>query len=156
MAHLADIGAGSRKMPCLENAVDAPFIPKQPQSDRSFAGTFAGYDRACGGSDAVCDAVAAFPLGVISAMKNGRWQDRIITFLTLLGISAPSFFMAVLIIRVFAVDLGPWTGLQSSGYLWEEEIFGDGYGMRLSNLLLPALALECALCRSSHSSHAQA
>ncbi len=81
------------------------------------------------------------PLGVISAMKNGRWQDRIITFLTLLGISAPSFFMAVLIIRVFAVDLGPWTGLQSSGYLWEEEIFGDGYGMRLSNLLLPALAL---------------
>ena len=45
------------------------------------------------------------PLGVVSAMKNGRWQDRIITFLTLLGISAPSFFMAVLIIRVFAVDL---------------------------------------------------
>ncbi|MBL0020061.1 MAG: ABC transporter permease [Bacteroidetes bacterium] len=96
------------------------------------------------------------PLGVISAMKNGRWQDRIITFLTLLGISAPSFFMAVLIIRVFAVDLGPWTGLQSSGYLWEEEIFGDGYGMRLSNLCCLLWRLECALCRSSHSSHAQA
>ncbi|MEY3444789.1 MAG: hypothetical protein RLZZ519_3070 [Bacteroidota bacterium] len=81
------------------------------------------------------------PLGMVSAIKSGKWQDRLITFLTLLGISAPSFFMAVLIIRVFAVDLGPWTGLKSSGFLWEEEIFGEGHGLRLSNLVLPALAL---------------
>ncbi len=81
------------------------------------------------------------PLGVISALHKGRWADRVITFLTLLGVSAPSFFMAVLIIRIFAVDLGPWTGLHASGYFWEENIFDEGYRMQWAHLLLPAIAL---------------
>ncbi|MFM2376547.1 MAG: hypothetical protein RLZZ165_1644 [Bacteroidota bacterium] len=81
------------------------------------------------------------PLGIVSALRKGQWLDRLITFLTLLGVSAPSFFMAVLIIRIFAVDLGAWTGLQGSGYLWEEAIFGSGYRLSPESLILPTLAL---------------
>ena len=81
------------------------------------------------------------PLGVISALHKGKFLDRAITFLTLLGVSAPSFFIAVLIIRIFAVDLGPWTGLHASGYFWEENIFDEGYSLHWKNLFMPMLAL---------------
>lgn len=81
------------------------------------------------------------PLGIVSALKKGRWMDRLITLGTLLGVSAPSFFMAVLIIRIFAVDLGPWTGLHGAGYFLEESVFGEGYELQIKYLFLPALAL---------------
>lgn len=81
------------------------------------------------------------PLGIWAAMQRERWGDRLITFVTLLGISAPSFFMAVIIIRIFAVNLGDVTGLQASGYMFEEQIFADGTVIRWSALILPAIAL---------------
>lgn len=81
------------------------------------------------------------PLGVLSALKKERWADRLITFLTLLGISAPSFFMAVLIVRIFAVNWGDWTHFNISGYMFEERIFEEGYTIHWRNLVLPALAL---------------
>ena len=81
------------------------------------------------------------PLGVISALKKGKWGDRLITFVTLLGISAPSFFVAVVIIRIFSVSLGDVTGLPITGYLFEKNIFDDGYTIHWGNLILPTLAL---------------
>ncbi|MEM0998756.1 MAG: ABC transporter permease [Bacteroidota bacterium] len=81
------------------------------------------------------------PLGIWSALQKERFSDRLITFLTLLGISAPSFFMAVIIIRIFAVNWGDWTHFNISGYLFEERIFADGYTVHWRNLVLPALAL---------------
>jgi peptide/nickel transport system permease protein len=80
-------------------------------------------------------------LGFLSALYKDRIADRAITFFTLLGISAPSFLVAVILIRIFAVDLGGYTHLNVSGYMVEEEIFGDGYYLVLKNLFLPALAL---------------
>ena len=75
------------------------------------------------------------PLGVCAALKKEKFGDRMITFLTLLGISAPSFFMAVLIVRIFAVNWGDWTGFNISGYLYEERIFEEGYTIHWRNLV---------------------
>lgn len=81
------------------------------------------------------------PLGVFSALYRGRWPDQLIAFATQFGVSAPSFLVAVILIRIFAVELGDWTGLRVSGFYKEEEIFAEGYIYRWSNLVLPALAL---------------
>lgn len=81
------------------------------------------------------------PLGVLAALKRDSWGDRLITITTLIGISAPSFFMAVVIIRIFAVGLGDVTGFYVTGYLFEERIFGEGDQIVWKNLVLPAVAL---------------
>lgn len=81
------------------------------------------------------------PLGVLAALKRGQWGDRLVTFVTLLGISAPSFFVAVIIIRIFAVNWGDWTGFNVTGYLFEAEVFGDGRLIHWKNLVLPSIAL---------------
>jgi peptide/nickel transport system permease protein len=80
-------------------------------------------------------------LGVWSGTRPGTWVDRLVSFLAMIGTSAPSFFVAVILIRLFAVALGPWTGLNVTGYLFEERIFGEGYQVHWKNLFLPALAL---------------
>ena len=81
------------------------------------------------------------PLGMLAALKKGRWMDRAITLLTQIGVAAPSFVVAVLLIRIFAVDLGHLTGLRVTGYLSEERLLGEGYEWHLANLILPAFAL---------------
>lgn len=81
------------------------------------------------------------PLGMLSALKKGRWMDRAIALLTQIGVAAPSFVVAVLLIRIFAVDLGPLTGLRVTGYVTEERVLGEGSTWHLANLILPAFAL---------------
>ena len=48
----------------------------------------------------------AIPLGVFAANHRGSWIDHLITLTTLTGYSMPSFFIGVLVIAVFAVNLG--------------------------------------------------
>lgn len=138
--HWRLMGLGPGK--CL--AIKAPYLRRSFQNNRKVTERLAAH---LPGTLVLAFASMGFaialglPLGVISALKKGKLADRAITFLTLLGISAPSFFMAVLIIRIFAVNLGPWTGLHASGYLWEENIFSEGSHTEWANLLLPALAL---------------
>lgn len=81
------------------------------------------------------------PLGMWAALKKGKWTDRLLTFLTQLGVAAPSFLMAVIIIRIFAVDAAHITGLHVTGYIVEEKVLGEGYHIRWANLILPTLAL---------------
>jgi len=51
-------------------------------------------------------------LGVLAAYSRGSFFDLFMTVLSILGISTPSFFLAILLIYVFAVDWGvlPVTG----------------------------------------------
>jgi peptide/nickel transport system permease protein len=81
------------------------------------------------------------PLGMASAMWRGKWLDQTIAILTQLGVSAPSFLVGVILIRLFAVEWGDWTGLRVSGFFREEEVFGEGYTYHWRNLFLPAMAL---------------
>jgi ABC-type dipeptide/oligopeptide/nickel transport system permease component len=45
------------------------------------------------------------PVGVVSAVTRGTWIDRGSVFATLLGVSAPDFWVAMLAVLIFAVRL---------------------------------------------------
>lgn len=49
--------------------------------------------------------VCGIPLGIIAAIKGNRWADRVITKVTNLGIATPVFWIAGVMIYVFAVKL---------------------------------------------------
>src|SRR6476620_5600139 len=50
-------------------------------------------------------------LGILAAVKQNTWLDTSAVFSSVLGISAPSFFMGILIAYFFAIMLGSYTGL---------------------------------------------
>ena len=86
-------------------------------------------------------AVIGILLGVVSSLYHQKWPDRFILTSSVLGISAPSFFIGVLVAWIFAVELRPLTGLNVTGYIWEPLIFEKGHTLVLKNLFLPAFAL---------------
>ncbi|MGC8900956.1 MAG: ABC transporter permease [bacterium] len=57
----------------------------------------------------------SIPLGVLSAYKNGTWVDRVISGISILGISLPNFWIAILLILLFSIKLNllPVAGVQS-------------------------------------------
>lgn len=65
-------------------------------------------------------------IGIFSARRRGQWSDRALAVFVFLGISAPSFWVAQLMMLGFAVRLGwlPISGLHSLGYeswpLWRQ------------------------------------
>lgn len=70
--------------------------------------------------------VAALPLGMVAALRPGGVLDRFLVTLSLLGLSMPQFFVGLLLIIVFAVQL--------------QVLPVGGYGS-LDNIVLPAIAL---------------
>lgn len=80
------------------------------------------------------------PLGVLAAIKKGTWMDSTAIFSSILGISAPSFFMGIIIAYVFGFMLSHITGLHMTGSLFDTDPF-RGRTMQLQNLLLPAITL---------------
>lgn len=50
--------------------------------------------------------VVAFPLGILSAVKKNRAADYVIRFLSFFGVSMPNFWLALLLMYIFAVRLG--------------------------------------------------
>lgn len=46
------------------------------------------------------------PFGIISALKQGRWQDNAIMFAATLGITIPMFVIATMLLYVFALKVG--------------------------------------------------
>lgn len=48
----------------------------------------------------------SFPLGILSAVKKNKAADYIIRFLSFFGVSMPNFWLALLLMYLFAVKLG--------------------------------------------------
>lgn len=80
------------------------------------------------------------PLGVLAAVKKNTWMDSSSIFVAVLGISAPSFFMGIVIAYIFGFVLSDYTGLSMTGSLFDTDPF-EGRQIRLANLILPALTL---------------
>lgn len=81
------------------------------------------------------------PLGVMAAVKKDTWLDQSAIFSSILGISAPSFFMGIIIAYLFGFLWSDWTGLNISGSWYTvDEITGEKK-LALQNLLLPAITL---------------
>lgn len=84
--------------------------------------------------------VLGIGLGVLAAVKKGTWMDTTSIFVSVLGISAPSFFMGILIAYVLGFVLSGVTGLHMTGSLFDTDPFA-GRQLQLRNLILPALTL---------------
>lgn len=80
------------------------------------------------------------PLGVLAAVKKGTWMDSSSIFASVIGISAPSFFMGIVIAYLFGFVLSDYTGLNMTGSLYETDPF-EGRTLQWRNLILPALTL---------------
>ncbi|NML23969.1 ABC transporter permease [Pseudoflavitalea sp. G-6-1-2] len=81
------------------------------------------------------------PLGILAAVKKNTWMDTSAIFTSVLGISAPSFFMGIVVAYVFGFLLSDYTGLHMTGSWFDiDEVTGERY-WSMQNLILPAFTL---------------
>jgi len=78
----------------------------------------------------------AVPAGVHSAVRRNRWDDRLLSFISLLGVSFPNFALGPVLILFFAIQLG-WLPVSGTS-LWTSP-------RSLVHLILPAVTLGGAL-----------
>ncbi|MFD1039368.1 ABC transporter permease [Virgibacillus byunsanensis] len=78
--------------------------------------------------------IIGVPAGIIAARKQNTIVDYSVTTLSLIGVSMPIFWLGVMLVLYFSVNLGwlPATGMGS---------LEDGFGDFVSHLILPSLAL---------------
>lgn len=72
----------------------------------------------------------AFPAGVRSAQRRNRWDDRLLSVISLFGLSFPNFALGPVLILFFAIELG-WLPVSGSG--------------TVAHLVLPAITMGSAL-----------
>jgi peptide/nickel transport system permease protein len=98
--------------------------------------------------------LVAVPLGVAAAVKRDSWLDRALSAISLFGVSLPGFWFGILLILLFAVQLGwfPAGGripfgaevARVTGFLLLDTIIAgrpDAFLRALSHLALPAITL---------------
>lgn len=58
--------------------------------------------------------VLSVPLGVYAAVQRGRWPDQLIRILSLVGLSFPNFWLAIMLVLFFSITLGilPPSGME--------------------------------------------
>ncbi|MGW0517543.1 ABC transporter permease [Crossiella sp. NPDC003009] len=82
----------------------------------------------------VISLLLAVPLGVVSALFRDRWPDQLIRLVTLAGVAAPAFWIALLLVQWLAVGQGLFP---TSGYISP----ADSLGGWLNSMALPAVSL---------------
>jgi peptide/nickel transport system permease protein len=94
-------------------------------------------------------AVAAFTIwiitgvlfGIIAALNRGRWPDRLLVGLALIGYSVPSFFIGVLLLTFVSIKWQLWPLPVYTPFTENPAAWAQG-------LLLPALALAAVFAAS--------
>lgn len=79
--------------------------------------------------------VVAVPLATLAAVRRRSWVDQLIRLLSTVGFVMPSFWLALLLVNLFSVQLGVFP---TSGY-------GDSFGEHVRSLTLPALTIGLGL-----------
>ena len=74
--------------------------------------------------------VLALPAGVRSARRRNRWDDRLLSVVSLFGLSFPNFALGPILILIFAISLG-WLPVSGAG--------------TMDHLVLPAITMGGAL-----------
>jgi peptide/nickel transport system permease protein len=86
--------------------------------------------------------IIALPLGIISAVKSERWYGWFISVVSQLGIAVPVFWIGILLVTVFAVNLRlfPSGGFPSRGWLRPEAA--------IDSLVLPVVTISIVMSAS--------
>lgn len=88
--------------------------------------------------------LAAIPMGIFAAVKNGKWQDMLIMAVATIGVTIPSFVIASVLIYVFSFKLNvlPTYGLDTwKGYILPVAALG-GYSISYMARLMRSSLLE--------------
>jgi peptide/nickel transport system permease protein len=87
--------------------------------------------------------VAGIPLGVLTAIRRGRWYSESLQFVSIVGVSLPSFVVGILLILVFSVSLS-WLPAFGRGEVVKIGWWSTGLltPSGRAALLLPAIALS--------------
>ena len=88
-----------------------------------------------GGLALIISIIVGIPLGIISAIRRGRWLDTAVTLIANLGITIPIFWLGVLLIYFFALFLGI---LPVQGYTSPF----DDVGLNLRQIIMPVFCLS--------------
>ena len=88
--------------------------------------------------------LAAIPMGIVSALKNGKWQDMLLMAVATIGVTIPSFVIATALIYLFSFKLG-WTPVYGvdkwQGYILPVIAMG-GYSISFLARLMRSSLLE--------------
>lgn len=81
----------------------------------------------------VLSALIGIPLGIVSALRRNTWVDYVLRVVALIGLSAPAFVLAIILLLIFGLAL-PWFPVFGGGDL-------GNLSDRLYHLVLPAFSL---------------
>lgn len=79
--------------------------------------------------------------GILAALFKNTFFDRIISLISTLGMSVPSFFSAIIFAWFFGFVLHKYTHLNMTGSLYEVDDFGESIFIQWKNLILPSIVL---------------
>jgi len=88
----------------------------------------------------LCTIVIALPLGIVSAVRQNTAVDHGLTLLSFVGISIPSFWLALMILYFFGVELG-WLPTRGMRSIMVEPGFWNGLRDSAEHYVLPVFAV---------------
>jgi peptide/nickel transport system permease protein len=83
----------------------------------------------------VISIILGIPLGIVAAIRRGKWEDTFSTTIANIGITVPSFWLGILAIYLFGLRLN-W--LPTFGYTSPF----DNFGMSLKQAVMPVFCLS--------------
>lgn len=86
--------------------------------------------------------ILAVPLGIVAALRQGRWYGAVIAVVSQFGIAVPAFWIGILLVTLFAVNLQmfPSGGFPSDG--WSAPVDS------IDALILPVLTITLVMSAS--------
>lgn len=85
----------------------------------------------------VLSILIGIPTGIVAAMKHGTWVDQVVLVISMALVSAPSFFLGLMLLFVFSAQLGWLPSIGDGSFAQPLSLF--------SHTLLPAIALSASL-----------